>query len=134
MEQDLIIFEGYNIQKLTLEKNYNISKEKKQTIDFNIDVSENLEKKYKDKYRVTMKLMVYTEISEIYVEFSGFFKISNKLEEENKIYFLNVSAPAIIYPYIRALVSNITAVDTGDTVILPVIDFVSIARMNNNDK
>ncbi len=130
MKQELVVFEGYDIQKLSIERVLDIPKEKKQTIDLNIDAYRNSEKKYKDRYRITMKLKTYTENTEIYSEINGYFKISEELNIEEKNYFLNVSAPAIIYPYIRALISNITSFDVEKSVVLPVIDFTSL----KNDK
>lgn len=73
-----------------------------------------------------MKIKTFTENTELYIEFDGFFDISEKLDEASKKYFLEVSAASIIYPYIRAFISNATALDTGNAVILPVINFASV--------
>ena len=72
---------------------------------------------------ILFKIKLYTKSSEIYIEFDGFFTISENLNEEDKKYFLNVTAATILYPYIRTFISNVTAFDKGEAVILPIVNF-----------
>ncbi len=121
--KNIINFDGYSVENFSMKKNVNISEEQKNTIDIKYDTYVNNDKKLKNFYRSEFIIKIYTELSEIYIEFDGFFTISEKLNEEDKKYFLNVSAATILYPYVRTFISNVTSFDKGDPVILPIINF-----------
>ena len=121
--KNLINFQGYSVEKFSMEKNMNIPIEQKNTFDITFDTYVNKDKKHKNLYRAEFKIKVYTEISELYIEFNGYFEISEKLTKEDKDYFLNVTAATILYPYVRSFISNVTAFDKGQAVILPIINF-----------
>lgn len=121
--KDLIKFDGYSVENFSVKKNINISEKQKNTIDIKYDTYVNNDKKLKNFYRSEFIIKIYTEISEIYIEFDGFFTISEKLNEEDKKYFLNITAATILYPYVRTFISNVTSFDKGDPVILPIINF-----------
>lgn len=120
-DKDLINFQGYSVEKFSMEKNCKIPSEKKDTIDIKYDSYINKEKK--NNYRVLFSINLFTKTSKIYVEFAGLFFISDKLNDEEKKYVLNVTAATILYPYVRTFISNVTSFDTGDAVILPVLNF-----------
>ena len=126
--QNSIQFKGYMIQKFCLEKNDNIEKSKKDKININCNWYKNKEKGKESLYKISMNIELYTKLSKIELLLDGIFEFSNDIEEEIKKYFLEVSAPAIIYPYARAFISNVTAFDTGEAVILPILNF---ANRNN---
>lgn len=121
--QNSVKFEGYMIQKLNLEKVEKMSKEKQKKINISCNSFKSKEKSKEKSYKISMNIELYTNLSKIELVLDGFFIIPNGLDEENKKYFLEVSAPAIIYPYARTLISNITAFDADETVLLPVINF-----------
>lgn len=118
-----IQFKGYTVQKLNLEKINDIKKEKQGNITLNYKSFKNQEKGREYRYKLTMSIELYTKLSKIELILDGFFEIPNEIEEEIVKYFLDVSAPAIIYPYARTLISNITAFDIDDTVLLPILNF-----------
>ena len=121
--KDLVKFDGYSVENFSIKKNINISEKQKNTIDIKYDTYVKNDKKLKNFYRSEFIIKIYTEFSEIYIEFDGFFTISEKLNEEDKKYFLNVTAATILYPYVRTFISNVTSFDKGDPVILPIINF-----------
>ncbi len=121
--QNSIKFEGYMIQKLNLEKKDDIKKDEKGNISLNCSSYQNKEKGREDSYKVSMNINLYTNLSKIELVIDGFFIISKKIDDEIKKNFLEISAPAILYPYARTLISNITAFDADETVLLPIINF-----------
>lgn len=129
----MIKFNGYMIQSFLLEKDDNIPKDKKKDIELNCSSFKNNEKGKENLYRVTMNIITYTEKTKLNLTLDGFFEIPKTLDNEVKKYFLNVSAPAIIYPYARTFISNVTAFDVDDTVILPVINFADPKLRNENE-
>ena len=57
------------------------------------------------------------------------FRLDEEITEEFKLSdFPKINAPAIAFPYLRALVSNITLQSGFDPVMLPSINFVKLAE------
>lgn len=133
MNKDTIKFNGYMIQSFLLEKREDIPKEKNGQIELNCKSFGNNDKGKEDLYRVSLNIVTYTKNSKLDLVLDGFFEISKKIDEETKNYFLSVSAPAIIYPYARSFISNVTAFDVDKTVILPIINFAD-SKLHNQGK
>lgn len=54
----------------------------------------------------------------------GFFKFRDDVNEDSDKYrYLSVNGGAMVYPYLRATVSMLTALDNPDTVLLPTLNF-----------
>ena len=48
---------------------------------------------------------------------------------------LIINGTAILYPYLRSIVSNITSIDTeGNTIIMPVVDLSDLLNKENEDE
>lgn len=129
MNKDKVIFNGYEIQNFILNKENNIPKEKKGNLTIRKKIMENPKKE--NEYCLIMNLEMYTEDSKIDITINGYFDISKNIEEDIKDYFLQISAPAIVYPYIRTFISNVTAFDIGETVVLPIINFAEFDEKEN---
>lgn len=57
------------------------------------------------------------------------FKVDEEITEEFKVSdFPKINAPAISFPYLRAYISNLTLQSGYKPVILPSINFVSLAQ------
>lgn len=126
MHKETIKFEGYMIQNFSLKKMDNISKEEQGKV--NLEYSFYTSKENKELYRVSLNLVTYTDKSKLDLTLDGLFNIPNNIEEDTKQYFLSVSAPAIIYPYMRTFISNVTSFDVDETVILPIVNFADINK------
>lgn len=130
MNKENIKFEGYMIQKFLLEKIDNIKKEEQGNI--NLEYSFYTSNKSKELYRVSLNLITYTDNSKIDLTLDGIFNIPNNIDENIKQDFLTISAPAIIYPYMRTFISNVTSFDIDKTVILPILNFSNIKFKKDN--
>lgn len=62
------------------------------------------------------------------IEMRGFFEFDKALEEPEKSTFFAGSAPAIMFPYLRAYISTLTGVAGIEPIILPTINFVEGLR------
>ncbi len=58
----------------------------------------------------------------------GIFEFDNNLSHQEKGTFFTASAPAIMFPYLRAHISTLTAISGIDPLILPTINFVEGLR------
>lgn len=67
------------------------------------------------------------------VEAHNHFKLNQEITESfKKSAFVNISAPAIAFPYVRAFISNMTLNAGYDPIILPSFNFVKILENNSN--
>lgn len=126
MNKNSIEFTGYRINKFLLEKFDNIPDENKKHFNLEFNSYQNTEKGKENSYMISMNIITYTNQSKLDLTFDGFFEIPNNVNKETKEYFLSVSAPAILYPYIRTFISNVTSFDIDETVILPIINFAEL--------
>lgn len=59
----------------------------------------------------------------IRVELRGFFEFDTELTETDREMFFMRSAPAIMFPYLRAYVSTVTGIAGIEPIVLPTINF-----------
>lgn len=130
MEKDIIKFNGYMIERFLLEKIDDIPKEKKKKLELSCTSFHNKEESNENLYKVSLNVISYTDKTKLDLTIDGIFEISKKIDENTKNVFLNITAPTIIYPYARAFISNVTAFDADETVILPVINFADLKLQN----
>lgn len=58
----------------------------------------------------------------IKVSAKGYFEFKDDCPEEMKDNFMNINAPAILFPYIRAYISTLTALSGITPIILPTLN------------
>lgn len=115
-----LIFERYVVNRITFKRNENYNLEQKTNIQFSI--VKNV-KKIENRMEITLNTKVFENAEknnypfEMEVEITGYFAIEN----ENNINF-EPNAIAILYPYIRAIVSTYTANANVNSLILPPIN------------
>lgn len=57
----------------------------------------------------------------------GFFEYDEQ-DREGLLPYLCENAPAILFPYVRAYVSNITALGGGSPIILPTLNLIAVGK------
>lgn len=88
---------------------------------------------------IVIELHSEKEKFHIKVEAIGDFIADGEIDDEfMKGPFVNVNAPAIIYPYVRSFISNLTLNGGYNPLILPTVNFVALAeqkkQQENEDK
>lgn len=115
-----LIFNKYVVDKVSFIRNENYDFEQKTNINFSIDKDV---KKSENKMQITLNTKIFENAKknnypfEMEVQITGFFLVEN----ENGIDF-EPNAIAILYPYIRAIVSTYTANANVNALILPPIN------------
>ena len=115
-----LIFERYIVDKVNFIRNEKFDFEQKPKIQFSVSKSVS---KINNKMEVTVDTKIFEDAKdnnypfEMQVQVTGFFTIKN----EDKIDF-EPNAVAILYPYIRAIVSTYTASANVNALILPPIN------------
>jgi len=83
------------------------------TTDKKLDIELNQEGKVYENnlYESILDVYVFNETKslEIKAKLKGVFEFDNDLEEKAKKNFFNVNAPAILFPYLRAYITSLTA-------------------------
>ena len=114
----VISFENYYISEMQFRK----IKKDDEINKFKIDIGIDENKKF-----VKLKVSISTEINLIEVEIIGEFKFANEISEKDRIKFLKINGAAILYPYIRAYISNISSFDKeASAIIIPTVNFQKI--------
>ena len=124
-------FINYIVNSVNYKVNMNANKEG--TYKFNFDINNTTKiSKEKDKMTITLSANVFKGVDDapfyIDVEITGYFEIEGK-EDISKF---EPNAIAIMYPYLRSIISTYTASANVAPVILPAINV--IAMLKRKDK
>lgn len=115
----VIEFKGYKIKQIIY---MDLSDEK--------DLPNKIERKVhagisEDKAKAVITLNVDVidgkKKSKISVELDGYFKVNNDQPLEKIKEYLSINGVAIVYPYLRSIVSMVTSLDSTSSIILPTI-------------
>ena len=129
-----ITFIDYKVVNVEFKLNQDFNWEKEIDLEINVE-SDQILSDDKKQMVVILKVCVFDDKSESYpfkmfVELHGLFELSDDTSENNiDKYYTN--GLAILYPYVRAIVSNYTASANIEPVILPT---VNIAKMINKNR
>ena len=115
-------FEGYVVEKVNFERNQNIDDSIKQwNLTFNIENKTKVNRE-KNKMKISLSVEVFKGIQNapftIDAEITGIFSINGSED----ISQFEPNAIAIMYPYLRAIVSTYTSVANVVPIILPAIN------------
>jgi preprotein translocase subunit SecB len=131
-----LIFKNYSIDSLSFEKNNSFS-HKKVNIDFDIssDICTHVET---SSATVTLILEVFNSYLKkdypfhLKMSVSGYFSVEPLVNENLRL--IETNAVAILFPYLRSLVSTITANANVAPLILPPINVVELLRQKQQSE
>lgn len=129
MDSAVIAFEGYKIEKIaynTIDKNLSSDKiESENKIETAIKIGTN-ESITAGKVTFDINYEDYKNYRKIELTVDGFFDVQEesleKYGEEEIQKIIAQNGTAIVYPYVRSLLSMITSLDSPDAVLLPTIN------------
>lgn len=125
MEGPVIVFENYKLNKYNFEKKDNVdyqeTTEEKEKDNISLSVETGTTEDLKSG-RVTVNVEVQNEEMKLNIEVSGFFSINIETSADEITKFLTVNGTAIVFPYIRSMVSMLTSLDSSQALILPTIN------------
>lgn len=123
MKEASVDFKGYRLLNFKMTK-LNEPKDLEEKFDIqNVSMSN---KKEKNIYKLILTINVNSKSADFFVEMEGYFEFINIHEKELIDYFLKVTAPTILYPYCRSIVSIMSGFDSDKTLVLPIINFASM--------
>lgn len=118
--KSMLIFDKYIVNKIEFIINEKYDSDEKPNVQFSISKEVN---KVENKMKVTLDVRIFEDAQknnypfEMNIKLTGFFIVEN----ETKIN-LEPNAIAILYPYVRAIVSTYTACANVNSLILPPIN------------
>lgn len=120
-EQTLFRFKGYRVIKSEM----HIAESGEIDRNLNITFSGIRMTEHKSEYTINLGVSVINsdQSMDIRLEMQGFFEFNNNLSQKKKELFFTASAPAIMFPYLRAHISTITALSGIEPLVLPTINF-----------
>lgn len=126
-------FLNYIVNSVTYRTNDKPNENGSWKLNFDIKNTTKISKE-KDKMTITLAVSVFKGVEDapfyIDVEITGYFE----LEGEDDISKYEANAIAIMYPYLRAIVSNYTSSANVSPVILPAINVNAMLKRKNEQK
>ncbi|EGO2718617.1 protein-export chaperone SecB [Enterococcus faecalis] len=124
MDTAPIYFQGYKINSIkyeTSDTDVELTEDYKPEIEFGID-----EKFEKGTVKITS--VMNTANRQITITVSGVFKINKNYtdDKEEILNFLGLNGSAILLPYVRAIVSMLTTLDSNQAIVLPTINVMDL--------
>ncbi|HAP5721368.1 protein-export chaperone SecB [Enterococcus faecalis] len=124
MDTAPIYFQGYKINSIkyeTSDTDVELTEDYKPEIEFGID-----EKFEKGTVKITS--VMNTANRQITITVSGVFKINKNYTDDKKeiLNFLGLNGSAILLPYVRAIVSMLTTLDSNQAIVLPTINVMDL--------
>lgn len=122
----VINFKGYSIEKLIYTKK-EIPFTKELTIHNGMGLNLSIECGITDdlklgKVSITVQLKDEKSNLSIITEIIGHFEINNRDNLDDIKNFLSVNGTAILYPYVRSIISIVSSLDSKEAIVLPTIN------------
>ncbi|OEJ98630.1 hypothetical protein A8C32_05375 [Flavivirga aquatica] len=103
-------------------------------IESELEIKTGFSEDKSDSFVIIFNLKLFNKERDFHlsIEAHNHFVLNQDVSEEFKSStFINVSAPAIAFPYVRAYISNITLNSGYDSIILPSYNFVKLYKEKN---
>lgn len=134
--KSVLTFKGYKIDKMSFSLNDVDGKKR----DFQIapEFSKSVVEHDNNTYEVILSVGIHETDDvpvpfDLFVEMTGYFELLEGLKEDFQRNLLNRNAIAIMYPFLRAAVSSITATANVTSLVLPVINLASEFEKTEDD-
>lgn len=129
MEEPKLLFHSFNVLRVAFEREATL-KEGTFTVNFqemNQIHIDDKNKKFRSFFVVSITHPEFSKFN-LTVQAVGDFSIVGEVTEKIYQNFINISAPSIVYPYIRAFVSNLMSLSGMNPLHLPSVNFATVER------
>ena len=132
-------FHNFEVKKIIFDRIEN-QKDFKCTVNIELNVRDIFSKvkkveKIKKSFFQTVFIVSITSTNQkkylnLQVEVSGLFELFGEIEEQIVENFKNLSAPSIVYPFIRAFISNLTLQAGINPINIPTVNFGNLKEIS----
>ncbi|GHV20893.1 protein translocase subunit secB [Bacteroidia bacterium] len=114
-------FKGYKILKSNIEIKDDSNIDGSLEVEFSQVGGHNVEE---NEYKLTLDAHIADKNNEVSISVNavGLFEFDSNIAPEKLNIFFNVNAPAIMFPYIRAYISTLSALSGIKPIILPTLN------------
>jgi preprotein translocase subunit SecB len=133
-------FLNYDVDNILFEKNKKFNQEKVK-MDISLKKDINFVEKESDeseKYSVSLEINIFEDPIEnnfpfsLFIKMTGYFNVITK-DENMKEELINLNSVSILFPYLRSLVSTITANSNISSLIIPPLNINKLIDENKNE-
>lgn len=124
MEEAILKFNGYKIVNLVYSRDINISEKKENELEVKVGtaISDDEEQ---GQVRISVEAFDVENKRTVKAEVLGSFDF---IDVEDKERTLAVNGTAILYPYVRAVISTVTTQDSLNAIILPTVNTLNFLK------
>lgn len=109
-EQINLKFNGVDIIRLSFETKKFLDNEAKINVDIKPRLFRNKNVEFSNLFKIIMEVNLFAEnYFELRFIAVGNFELNKELDEELKKNFIDINAPAIMYPYVRSFITTISS-------------------------
>jgi len=133
-------FLNYDVDNIIFEKNKEFNQEKVK-MDISLKKDINFVEKESDgseRYSVSLEINIFEDPIEnnfpfsLFIKITGYFNVITK-DENMKEELINLNSVSILFPYLRSLVSTITANSNISSLIIPPLNINKLLDENKNE-
>lgn len=124
MEKTVIFLQKYELEEIIMSRNVTESDLEKDILNLDAKVALTEDKK-QGAVKLIVSLADRVHKKKIKATITGFFDINT---EENISDILYVNGTAILYPYLRSIVSVVSALDSSEAMVLPTINVLELMK------
>jgi preprotein translocase subunit secB len=124
MEKPVIFLQKYELEEIIMSRNVTESDLEKDILNLDAKVALTEDKK-QGAVKLIVSLADRVHKKKIKATITGFFDINT---EENISDILYVNGTAILYPYLRSIVSVVSALDSSEAMVLPTINVLELMK------
>jgi preprotein translocase subunit SecB len=125
-KNSLLSFSGFKILHSSIDFNGRIGK----NMNFGLDASGEINKTT-EVFHLKLKIEVKDDLEGLLIKVDSFadFKIEGNIDDPANSNYLFLNAPAILFPYIRAYITTLTALSGVDPITIPPLNTEGIKEI-----
>ena len=116
-------FESYELLSLNMNNlNENDFQKKGSQEEMGLEITSMLRNDFKHAFLIIHVEIEYEDKKKLDLKVRGSFGITPELQEEEAKRLVEINGFAILYPYVRSIVSSVTSLDSPNSLLMPVLN------------
>lgn len=133
--KSVLNFNGYKVGNIIFKINEEFNYREAEEVDVDVDFKVKSEiDRNNNSLKINLATTIFKESESknnpfsLYVDINGFFEYSDNISEEMLQGLIRNNSVAILYPYLRSIVSTITCNSGFEPIILPTINITKLMK------
>jgi preprotein translocase subunit SecB len=135
MTESSFQFLGFRVSELRFSASDSLGKQKEE-LNQHVHVERAFDPNQKRLVQINLTVTIKTksENLDLFLKLKGLFKGADDMDEDTFQKLSESNAPAILYPFARAILASLTAQSNIPQIILPVANFMPIQKVEDEDE